>query len=564
MGAVYGVAVVQSADGSLRVVWRIRGFRRFLAATTISAVGDFLSSVGVIVVIYRSTHSVGWLGAAAFLRVISWAAATAAGGVLGDRFDRRRVLVGFNALAAVAAALLALVAVIDAPVAVVIGVSMGLDFVAGLMNPTFSAAVPAVVGDGDVAGANAAVTTVEQVSLIAGPALGALLVSAFSPEVAFGCNAASFALAAWLFVRVPAGGNADDHEGEPPRFREGLAAVRSSRAIGVLVAVFVAAVFSFGFTMVLYVLVAVRRLGMDESGIGYLNMAEGLGGVLAGFVAGRAAARCSAPLLVAVVVATATVPMVLATTSVRVVALGALAVGGATYVILEVVVVTWLQQVTDDALLGRVMGLLMSFGAVGTALGALFAPPLEAAVGLSWALVVSGLVLLAAVAVLAPSLPAVALQAARRRDDLAPTVAVFRRLALFESASDLALQRLAAAVVDVELGAGVTVIREGDPPDDFYVVRLGELDVHSSGEAGDALRRVNRLGPDDWFGEIGLLTHTARTASVITASAVTLWRIPGDVFADAFESPALHSDLVRSGVVVRLARTHPSRIADLG
>ena len=40
------------------------------------------------------------------------------------------------------------------------------------------------------------VTTVEQVSVVAGPALGAVLVAVFSPELAFFCNALTFLVAA--------------------------------------------------------------------------------------------------------------------------------------------------------------------------------------------------------------------------------------------------------------------------------------------------------------------------------------------------------------------------------
>ena len=311
---------------------------------------------------------------------------------------------------------------LDAAVVVVIVLATVLDFATGLVNPTFSAAVPAVVGEDDVAAANAAVSTVEQVSTVAGPALGALLIAVFSPEVVFACNALSFAVAAAMFAGVAVGGNEVDPEGPPPRFRDGLAAVRSSRAASVLLTIFVAAVFSYGFGLVLFVLVAVRRLGLDQSGVGYLRMAEGAGGVAAAVVAGRFAARSRAGVLVWAAVLTGAAPMLLALTSSTPVALAFLALGGAACVVLEVIVVTWLQRVTPDELLGRVMGLLMSFGAVGTAAGALLAPVLERSIGLQWTLAVSGAVVIAVVVAVWPALPAVAREAARGRKQLAPFV----------------------------------------------------------------------------------------------------------------------------------------------
>ena len=102
------------AAGSLRSALRHRGFGRFLTATIVSSAGDFLNSVAVVVVIYRATGSAGWLGAAVFLRVVAWAVATAAGGVVGDRFDRRKVLVSLNIAAGIVALVLAVAASFDA------------------------------------------------------------------------------------------------------------------------------------------------------------------------------------------------------------------------------------------------------------------------------------------------------------------------------------------------------------------------------------------------------------------------------------------------------------------
>jgi MFS family permease len=383
----------------------------------------------------------------------------------------------------------------------------------------------------------------------------------FSPELAFFCNALTFMLAAALFSGVPAGDNVTG-DGPPPRFRDGIAAVRASRAASVLLAIFVSAVFSFGFAMVLFVLVAVRRLGMDEASVGYLRMAEGAGGVLAAVVAGRLAARSSSTVLVAVAVLTGIAPAMLALTASPAIALTVLAIGGGAYVVLEVIVVTWLQRTTPDAMLGRVMGLLMSLGAMGTAAGALLAPVMEKVIGLQWTLVASGGALIVVIAVVSRRLPAVARDSARRRSELVPFVDVLRSLDLFSAAEGIVLERLASAVVEIDLGSGVAVMREGDVADDLYIVRSGTLDVHSVGEIAGTPSLVNTMESGDWFGEIGLLHRAPRTATVVTTSPVTLWRIPGEVFLEAFETASLRPEIVRTGISVRLARTHPSRITE--
>lgn len=71
------------------------------------------------------------------------------------------------------------------------------------------------------------------------------------------------------------------------------------------------------------------------------------------------------------------------------------------------------------------------------------------------------------------------------------------------------------------------------------------------------------MGPDDWFGEIGLLQRSPRTATVTTTTAATLWRIPGDEFLAAFAGSASRPDILGGTMAVRLARTHPGRAADI-
>lgn len=551
------------AAGSFRAALQHRGFARYLTATTISSVGDFLNSVALLVVIYRATGSAGWLGVVAVLRVLAWAGATAVGGVVSDRRDRRRLLVVLNVVAAIVTFGLVLAAGIDAPFLVLVALSVGLDLVAGLVNPACAAAVPSIVGEEDVAAANAAVTTVEQVSIVAGPALGALLVAAFSPEVAFFVNAVSYVIAAVLFAGVPVGGTVVGEDEPPARFRDGVAAVRASRPAMLLLSIFVAAVFSYGFSIVLFVLVAVERLGLSDAGVGYLRMAEGVGGVAAAAIAGRVAAKNSVGALVGTALAAGLTPVLLALTTSPAVAMVVLGLGGGAYVVFEVIVVSWLQRITPDEMLGRVMGLLMSMGALGTAFGAFLAPVLNGAIGLEWTLVVSGAVPIGLIIALWPMLPSIARDAAERQAELAPIVDVLRSLSIFAAADDLTLEHLAGLVEPSEVAAGCVLMSEGDVADDFYVVRAGILDVRSSGGSGGEATFVNAMGPDDWFGEIGLLQRSPRTATVTTTTAATLWRIPGDEFLAAFAGSASRPDILGGTMAVRLARTHPGRAADI-
>src|SRR5207237_7198221 len=60
---------------------------------------------------------------------------------------------------------------------------------------------------------------------------------------------------------------------------------------------------------------------------------------------------------------------------------------------------------------------------------------------------------------------------------------------------------------------GEVIIRQGDPADFFYVIAAGTVEVTQTGENGSA-RVLRRMGPDEFFGEIGLLSRVPRTATV--------------------------------------------------
>ena len=71
------------------------------------------------------------------------------------------------------------------------------------------------------------------------------------------------------------------------------------------------------------------------------------------------------------------------------------------------------------------------------------------------------------------------------------------------------------------------------------------------------------LGPPNYFGEIGLLGHRPRTATVKAIAPCTLYRINGSDFVDAMTVATL-SPTALGRAQARLARTHPSASLTLG
>ena len=98
-----------------------------------------------------------------------------------------------------------------------------------------------------------------------------------------------------------------------------------------------------------------------------------------------------------------------------------------------------------------------------------------------------------------------------RRDS---KIELLRQVPLFARCSKRELSRVAGIADEVALPEGRELTREGMRGREFFVLLDGTADVRRKG------RRVNQLGPGDFFGEIALLTQVPRTATVTATSPV--------------------------------------------
>jgi len=89
------------------------------------------------------------------------------------------------------------------------------------------------------------------------------------------------------------------------------------------------------------------------------------------------------------------------------------------------------------------------------------------------------------------------------------------------------------------------VVRQGEPADRFYVISAGSFAVTQVSAKGSDPVALRQLGPDDVFGEIGLLQHSQRTATVTAETDGRLLALAGDRFLELVGSgPGLSSRLL--------------------
>ena len=91
---------------------------------------------------------------------------------------------------------------------------------------------------------------------------------------------------------------------------------------------------------------------------------------------------------------------------------------------------------------------------------------------------------------------------------------LIRKVPLFARCSRAELKEIALLADEIDLHEGTEMTREGAAGREFFVLLDGTADVKKN------RRRVNTLGPGDFFGEIALVSREPRTATVIATSPV--------------------------------------------
>jgi len=531
-------------------VLRRRDFRWLLLSFGISRLGDFLYTVALIVYIFDRTGSAAWVAAATLARFVPYVVVSPLGGLIADRYHRRTVMMASELTSMATMAAITVTAAMSGPAVVVIALVAVAACAATLNQACGIAMVQDVLPENELAAGNSLFSTVDNVAFVAGPAGGALLLLLGAPAIAFGVNTASFVLSALFLSRIQA---RSDKSGEQPRaahaLRAGLDAFLGNRAVLVLVGCLVAGNVVYGLELVVLVLVSSELLGTGAEGVGWLLAASGIGGVAGAAISARLATNSRSRITTAVLVLLSGLPLAsLAATRLPVIAYALLVVEGIAIICLDVLVITATQRLVAPPLLGRVAGLTLSLTSVGTATGTLLAPVLIDLLGLVPTLVLVGVIPVTIAAAALALVPGLNAELDRTRLALAPRVALLRRLQLLSYADDAGLERLAASAVPERAPAGTVLLRQGDPADDLLILVEGTLAVDH--ETDGAIRRVNNLTAPDYVGEIGLVHHTPRTATVTAASDVALWRVPGSVFLSAVSGNA--SAALLGGIASRI------------
>jgi MFS family permease len=517
---------LRSSARALRDVFHNRSLRHLQLAWAGSIIGSWAYTVALVV--YAYDH--GGATAVGLVGVIRWLPAAVASpfaAILGDRYPRVRVMLAADLVRAAGLAVMAVVVLSDGPVAVVYVLASGVAVTTTAFQPAQAALLPSLARTPEeLTAANVSSSTLESLGFCVGPALGGVLLAVSTTWAVFFVTAATFtwsALQLTPLLRLPEPAFTTERPHLLQEATAGFRAVADDRRLQVIVGLFAAQTLVNGAFSVLITVSALQLLHLGPSGVGYLNAAVGVGGIVGGLLSLGLVGHRRLATTFGIAVAATGAPLILVGALPRTwTAVVVFALIGLAIIICDVSGFTLLQRGTPPDVLARVFGVLHSAFYATVALGALVAPVLIHWIGVRWTLVVVGSLL--------PLLGALT-HATLLRFDTEPTnqrqLKLLQEIPIFSPLSPPVLEQLAARLTPVHASAGDELIRAGDHGDRFYVVDRGEVEILVDGKP------PWREGEGAYFGEIALLRDVPRTATVRAATDADLFALDRDDFLPA-------------------------------
>ena len=381
---------------------RIRDFALLFGGTTVSLFGDGIYIVALAWQVYDLSNVPTALSAVGVAWTLPMVVFLLIGGVLGDRFDRRRLMMAGDAIRAVAIAaiaVLALTGAIELWHLIAITVLYGIG--EAIFAPNFQAVVPDVVPQGLIVEANSLQQLAEPVAFrFLGPAVGGVLVAVLGTGAAFAVDAATFAVSfgcVALMRPLPAA-KEDTGASVLEDIREGARFVRSHTWLwATMLSAALTLLLFLGPMEVLLPYVVRNELGGDADVLGVILGASGVGAIVSGVMLGQRGIGRNFVLWAYVgwgVSVFCLVGYALAATAWQAVLIGF--VSGLAFTVGNVIWVTMIHRYVPTELLARVSALdwLVSIGL--TPISFALAGPVAEAIGVEATLIGAGV--LAAVA----------------------------------------------------------------------------------------------------------------------------------------------------------------------
>ena len=342
-------------------VWhplRRPAFRKLWVGQAVSAIGDQLSVVAVAALVIAAGHGAGGLGIVLAARSLGLVVFIPAGGIIGDRLRRSRVMIGAD-VARVAATIALALLYDDAGVLAYAALALAIGAGEAVFEPAYRALLPTLLPQSELEAGNALNSLTAQAAFVAGPALGGLLIATGGTRFALWGDAATFAvsLATLLSIREPGREILVEEPSIRDDLREGLRALLDRPWLALVVGMSTLhLVFAIAPWLVLLPVIANDDLGGTQV-YGWLLATAGVGAMAGALIAGRWRPRLPGLVAMLALLPSAFTLLVLIGPAPLVVVALSVLVGGAGEAVFDIYWNSCVQRDVPDRLLARVFSL---------------------------------------------------------------------------------------------------------------------------------------------------------------------------------------------------------------
>jgi MFS family permease len=287
-----GEEALPDAEGgafALMAVFRHRNYRLFFSGQLVSLMGTWITNVTQGWLVYSLTHSPLLLGVVSFAGQVPVFFLAPFGGMISDRFDRRRMLMVTQALAMMQSAALAVLTLTGLiRVWHIVALALFQGFINAFDVPIRQGMTVEMVGRRDLRPAISLNSMMFNLARVVGPSIAGLLIALVGMGVCFALDAASYAAVLVSLVRMRFTPKPRPHQGAPLRaVRAGFVYVWRQREIRTSL-LLIATVSAFGASYLsLLPAFASDVLHQGSEGLGFLYGAVGGGALLGAYTLAR-------------------------------------------------------------------------------------------------------------------------------------------------------------------------------------------------------------------------------------------------------------------------------------
>jgi MFS family permease len=530
---------------AFRAIWENADLRRVEAAWALATFA--YSGLNVVVMVYGyETGGSSAVGLVALLRVLPGALCAPFTSVLADRYRRELIMLVSNLLRASLVGVMAAVAFAGGSRWIVYVLTALVGIAGSNFRPAQAALLPALSRTPDeLTAANVTASTIQALGLLVAPGVAGVVIAVVDTAAGFVLVGSFFAASTLLVLRMTARsvpGKREEATSVATRLLAGFGALVEDPRLRLVIGLIALQTFVAGGLAVMNVVVAIKLLQFGKAGVGYLNSAIGVGGLVGTVVVAALVGRRRLGGWFIAGISFWSLPLVLVGIwPHKPVAILGLAVVGLANMLADVAGFTLVQRAAPQAVLARVFGVLEMTIYAAMALGSITAPAVIAGIGIRASLIVFGLLLPASVLAFGIKLLRIDRAAAPPSE-----LDVFRSIPIFAPLPAPTIEELAQDAFPVDEPTGSYVFRQGERGDRFYVILSGEVEVLVDDKP------VRRQGHGEYFGEIALLRDIPRTASVRAVSDTRLLALEGSHFVQAVTGSPTSTEAANGVIAERL------------